>query len=126
MNHTSIIIICGLFGAAGPAALLIGAFDRWRERRDIAELQRLSREAYAYAYAEHTHLCEHCHLNFQIRRHTRWYEDIGGITTLVRTEGSGYNMIYLGSMNREYAKCPHCGMVESQISAECRDQGDAI
>ncbi len=64
------------------------------------------------------HKCENCNKSFKIERHTRVYKD-NKICILC---GTGHNMVYKGDMNREYAICPFCETVESQLSAEARDQ----
>lgn len=70
--------------------------------------------------------CENCNAPFEICRHKRSYIQIPGGTQLVLVCGTGKNMVYKGSMNREYAMCPECGTVEHQFSAEARDQADEL
>lgn len=67
-----------------------------------------------------THVCENCDVEFPIKRHENRH--VGAELLLVR--GTGKNMVYKGEMNREYAMCPVCGMVEHQFSAEARDQSE--
>ena len=68
------------------------------------------------------HKCENCLHEFTIIRHTT---EIFGNKLYIRT-GTGKNMLYKGDMNREYAFCPECGSIESQLSAEARDQDTQI
>jgi ribosomal protein S27AE len=66
--------------------------------------------------------CANCHLTVGVARHTKAY--IRGGCQIVLVMGTGKNMCYRGDLNREYAICPKCGVVESQQSAEARDQQD--
>jgi hypothetical protein len=68
------------------------------------------------------HECEKCHRRFPIERHERMLVD--GVSGQVVLPFTGLNMVYSGSMNREYACCPHCNQVEHQFSAEARDQSE--
>lgn len=63
------------------------------------------------------HTCHHCGHVFEIVRHQTKIEN----NRLVRVDGTATNMIYMATMNREYAKCPSCKAVEHQFSAEARD-----
>jgi hypothetical protein len=73
------------------------------------------------------HTCENCNHTFKIRRHRRLLMSSvlaeGGNQNWLQF-GTGKNMVYKGDMNREYAMCPSCGVVEHQFSAEARDQGE--
>lgn len=64
------------------------------------------------------HTCENCNLVFPIECHGTTY--VASQRLIV--PGTGRNMVYRGDMNREYAQCPGCGVVEHQFSAEARDQ----
>ena len=66
------------------------------------------------------HSCENCDLDFTIERHKSGF--VGSHRYIIC--GTGRNMIYKGDMNREYAMCPDCGVVEQQFSAEARDQSE--
>jgi hypothetical protein len=65
-----------------------------------------------------TYTCENCLAAFEIIPIAD--QIIEGHRFLVC--GTGKNMIYDGEMNRQYAFCRECGVVESQTSAEARDQ----
>lgn len=65
-----------------------------------------------------TYTCPNCDNSFVIERHQALI--IQSQRMLVC--GTGKNMVYKGDMNREYAMCPGCGVVEDQWSAEARDQ----
>ena len=67
---------------------------------------------------QRVHTCHNCGHVFEIARHATKYEN----NRLVRIDGTATNMIYMATMNREYAKCPSCKAVEHQFSAEARDQ----
>lgn len=69
--------------------------------------------------------CENCNTPFEIARHHRVHIGKHG-TQLALVCGTGKNMVYKGSMNREYAHCPVCGLVEDQFSAEARDQAEEL
>lgn len=64
------------------------------------------------------HTCENCNLVFPIERH----EAVIHENKRLLVTNTGKNMVYRGDMNREYAQCPGCGVVEHQFSAEARDQ----
>jgi hypothetical protein len=65
-----------------------------------------------------THICENCNAAFEIVPIAD--QIIESHRFLICTTGK--NMIYDGEMNRQYAFCRKCGTVESQYSAEARDQ----
>lgn len=73
------------------------------------------------------HTCENCNHVFEIQRHrTLLMSSVladGGNQNWLQF-GTGKNMVYKGDMNREYAMCPQCGVVEHQYSAEARDQSE--
>lgn len=75
------------------------------------------------------HTCETCNHTFEIQRHRSLLMSSvladGGNQNWLQF-GTGKNMVYKGDMNREYAMCPMCGVVEHQFSAEARDQGERI
>ena len=68
-----------------------------------------------------SHKCEACGHEFDIRRHDTNFVNHG----LERVPGTALNMFYVRGMNREYAACPECGQIESQVSAESRDQAQS-
>lgn len=72
------------------------------------------------------HTCESCKHTFLIERHetTLFAHHRTTGTARYLLLGTGKNMVYKGDMNREYAMCPACGVVEHQFSAEARDQTD--
>lgn len=64
-----------------------------------------------------THTCRPCGHTFDIVRHEKVI--VGNRLHIIT--GTGKNMAYRGDMNREYAHCPKCGLLEHQYSAEERD-----
>jgi len=65
------------------------------------------------------HKCEMCGHEFPIVRHKLVYKN-----RLLRVPGTSLNMEYVSEMNREYARCTRCLRLESQVSAEARDQSE--
>lgn len=64
--------------------------------------------------------CENCAHEFEIQKHeTRIFDH-----KIYLVMSTGKNMVYKGDMNRQYAMCPECGVVEDQTSAEARDQSE--
>lgn len=64
--------------------------------------------------------CTNCDNEFEIKRPDRRFT----LTELLIKTGTGLNMAYVGHMNRDYALCPSCGVMEDQLSAEARDQSE--